>query len=133
MIGVNMLYHLHTAAKPSVIPGKRLPIPFEFYIDLVEALLASRFKVWSSLRVIHCIFDHIILFCIIWNQLILPNTTWYHLVSVVNQDWEDECGRTKRVQQHILLPHEIVGAFLSGGETDRMTGGNDEEARPKSS
>lgn len=51
------------------------------------------------------------------------------MVCLVNQDWEDECGRTKRIQQNILLPHEIVGTFLSEGETDRMTGGNDDEAR----
>ena len=39
-----------------------------------------------------------------------------------SKDWSDSYGNPKWTLQHMLLPHEIVAAFLSEGETERMTG-----------
>ena len=39
-----------------------------------------------------------------------------------SKDWSGSYGNPKWTLQHMLLPHEIVAAFLSEGETERMTG-----------
>ena len=41
------------------------------------------------------------------------------------QDYEDEHGSPKSVQQQVLLPHEIFGTLLLQGELDRLTGGSE--------
>lgn len=48
--------------------------------------------------------------------------------SQKTEDYEDEHGSPKRVQQQVLLPHEIFGTLLLEGERDRLTGGS--EASP---
>lgn len=39
------------------------------------------------------------------------------------QDWEDSHTQSEKwIEQHLLLPHEVVGCFLREGETQRMIG-----------
>ena len=59
-------------------------------------------------------------------QLIVSDWDQLRVMEIQKtQDYEDEHGSPKSVQQQVLLPHEIFGTLLLQGELDRLTGGSE--------
>lgn len=94
--------------------GKKLPAPYEFYVTLARASFQLCLKTKPKCHIPKVF------------QLIVSD--WDRLKGMETQktqDYEDEHGSPKRVQQQVLLPHEIFGTLLLEGERDRLTGGSE--------